>query len=374
MNFLLAPDSFKGSMTSAEAAESMAEAVRAVDSSNHVKLKPMADGGEGTLDALMKAGNGESVAVTCNGPLGKTIESCYVILDDQTAVIECASISGLPMISEGKRNPDHTTTYGIGEAILHALDRGVRSFIIGLGGSSTNDGGMGMLQALGMKAFDNRGNVAGKYGKDFLKVEDVDFSELDSRLQQSEFKVACDVDNPLTGDRGASFIFGPQKGATGKQVIDYDQAMTRYGKAVEKALGKSMMDTEGAGAAGGLGFALLALGGKLQSGAELVGKAVGLQEAVQWADVVITGEGQSDRQTLYGKAPGYVASQASLYGKPTILLSGSITGDFERLNEKFLGCFSIVAGPNTLKNCMKNGHQYLYNATSQLTRLIMRWN
>ncbi|WP_079526367.1 glycerate kinase [Halobacillus hunanensis] len=366
MKIVLAPDSFKGSITASQAAEAMAKAIHSLPYNVETILKPMADGGEGTLDALLKATNGERVTFLCHGPLGELFESHYVEVGEKTAVIECAAISGLPIVPREKRNPDLTTTYGLGEAILYALDRGAQELIIGLGGSSTNDGGLGMLQALGMEASKVNGERAGIFGKDLFEVDSINLSSLDSRLQEVSIKVACDVDNPLTGKRGATYVYGPQKGANPEQVEAYDHALGKWGQLIERGQGRSFANQSGAGAAGGLGFALLAIGAELHSGAKLVSEAIGLEKSIAQSGLVITGEGQSDVQTLYGKAPGYVGKLADKYGKPAILLSGSLDGELDKMNGTFAGCFSIVPGPRSLDECMEEGETYLYEACRQL--------
>ncbi|MCA1010481.1 glycerate kinase [Halobacillus halophilus] len=370
MKVVFAPDSFKGSLTSVQVSEIMKQAFLAVNPETETILKPMADGGEGTLDALSKASDPQKVSLTCTGPLGEKVESSYIEFEDQRAVIEGAAIAGLPLVPEEKRNPDYTTTYGIGEAILHALNRGHRELMIAIGGSSTNDGGLGMLQALGMKTFNNQGKETGGFGKDLFHIKSIDFSSIDARLKNTTIRVASDVDNPLTGPKGASHIYGPQKGASEKQVTDYDQALAKYGTLVEKASGRAVMNSPGAGAAGGLGFAFLSIGASLESGARLISEAIHLPEEIQGADLVVTGEGQSDKQTMYGKAPGYVAEVAKQYNKPALLLSGSLDGDYEELNQVFTGCFSVVPGPRDLTECMDHAEEYLYKATIQLARLV----
>ncbi|WP_082232114.1 glycerate kinase [Halobacillus massiliensis] len=372
MNIVCAPDSFKGSLSSIEVAEGMARAFQSVDKGITTITKPMADGGEGTLEALAKATSHEKVSFTCTGPLGDASESWYIRLDDDRAVIEGANISGLPLVPKEKQNPDHTTTYGIGEAIRHALDAGQRNLIIAIGGSSTNDGGHGMLLALGMKAYDKNGKQTGILGKDLFQMEQIDLSSLDPRLKEATIRIACDVDNPLTGPKGASHIYGPQKGADEQQVKAYDHALGKYGRLIEEALGRELMDVPGAGAAGGLGFAFLALGAELASGAKLVAEAIDLKEAIAEADFVLTGEGQSDEQTLYGKAPGYVAELARENKTPVILMSGSISGDYEKLNELFTSCLSIVPGPCSLEECIENAEHNLYQAAQQVARLLIK--
>ncbi|MGP4074617.1 glycerate kinase [Halobacillus sp. K22] len=370
MKVVFAPDSFKGSLSSVQVSEIMEQAFLAVDPDAETILKPMADGGEGTLEALSKASDPKKVSLTCTGPLGEKVESWYIEFEDQRAVIEGAAIAGLPLVPKQQRNPDYTTTYGIGEAILHALDRGHRELMIAIGGSSTNDGGLGMLQALGMKAFDGHGKETGIFGKDLFQIKRIDFSSIDSRLKTTTIRVASDVDNPLTGAKGASHIYGPQKGASEEQVLAYDQALFDYGTLVEQASGRSVMNSPGAGAAGGLGFAFLSIEASLESGARLISEAIRLPEEIQRADLVVTGEGQSDEQTMYGKAPGYVAETAKQYNKTVLLLSGSLDGDYEKLNQVFTGCFSIVPGPKDLTECMDHAEEYLFKATKQVARLV----
>lgn len=370
LNIVVAPDSFKGSITSREATEVMKQAILDVDASFEVVCKPMADGGEGTLDALFGSTEGERIPMICTGPLGETIQTSYGILASGTAVIEGAAVAGLVQVPKEKRNPDHTTSFGIGEVILDALDKGCSDIIIGIGGSATNDGGMGMLQALGMKIYDKSDQLLGIFGNDLKNVQRIDVSGLDARLSEMNIQIACDVDNPLCGEKGATVVYGRQKGATSEQVQQYDSALDSYSQKLESILGKSFKYKAGAGAAGGLGFALLAIGANLMSGAKLVANATGIAEAIKYADVVITGEGQSDVQTLYGKAPGYVASIANQYQIPVVLLSGSIVGDTEELRKTFSGCFSITAGPITLEECMGSAPELLREKTMQIIQLI----
>lgn len=372
MKVVFAPDSYKGSLSSIQVAEVMKKAFHSVIPDSETIIKPMADGGEGTLEVFSSSVDHEVVSFSCKGPLGERRESWYVKLDDHQAVIEGAEIAGLPLVPDEKRNPDYTTSYGIGQAIRHALDEGCTSLIIAIGGSSTNDGGLGMLQALGMKTFNENGQQTDIYGKDLQAVKNVDLSELDPRLKNIKIRIASDVDNPLTGPKGASHIYGPQKGATEQQVKAYDHALHHYGKLIEKELGEEIMNKPGAGAAGGLGFAFLTIGAKLESGAKLVGEAIQIQNAIREADYVITGEGQSDEQTLYGKAPGYVAELAKQNHTPVILISGSLSGDYAALNKIFTGCFSIAPGPSSLKDCLQNAEEYLFETTRQIARLITK--
>jgi len=370
MKIVVAPDSFKGSLTSVQAAQSISKGIHMVLPDAEVIYKPMADGGEGTTEALLTATTGKSIPLQVTGPLGAKFSTTYAITNKNTAIIECAAIAGLTQVPEAKRNPDHTTSYGIGEAIIDALDRNCTKLIIGLGGSAVNDGGLGMLLALGMKAKDSDDKNIGMYGKDLHHVKVIDFSDMDFRLQNVSIKIASDVDNPLCGENGATYVYGPQKGAKSRQLEAYDRAMENFGCLVEKETGMQLMNQSGAGAAGGLGFALLSLGAELISGAKLVAEASQMEETIQTADLVITGEGQSDEQTLYGKAPGYIASLAKKHQIPIILLSGSLSGNVDTLREIFSGCFSITNKPLTIEECMENAGELLTGQTKQVMNLV----
>ncbi|WP_099156966.1 glycerate kinase [Virgibacillus ndiopensis] len=374
MNIVVAPDSFKGSLTATKASMTIKNAIMSLGKQDTVITKPMADGGEGTVDALLTASHGTSIPVSCTGPLGEKIDTYYGIIADTTAVIEVATIAGLVQVPVTKRNPDVTTTFGLGEVIKNALDHGCKSFIIGLGGSATNDAGLCLLHALGMKAWDHAGNEIGMYGQDLLNVSRINLDTLDPRLYNVSIKVACDVKNPLYGEKGASAVYGPQKGATEEQIKAYDTAAKRFAELIEEELGKKFSATPGAGAAGGLGFALLTLGAELLSGAKLVGKVSSVEEAIKHADLVITGEGQSDEQTLYGKAPGYIADLANKYGVPAVLISGSLSGDLDPFLQKFSGCYSIINRPLSIEKCMENAAELLYLQTRQVIHFVHRLN
>lgn len=373
MTIVVAPDSFKGSLTAIQAAEMMKKAILAVQPQKEVIKKPMADGGEGTTDSLLSATPGDMVSIDCTGPLGQQKSTSYAIIGGDTAVIECAKIAGLADVPLSKRNPDYTTTYGIGEVMLDALDKGCTSMIVGLGGSATNDGGLGMLLALGMGAFDIYGDPVGIYGADVTNVANVDISGLDPRFKGIHIKVASDVTNPLCGEEGASAIYGPQKGATKAQIITYDRALKNFSYQIESALDDTFQNISGAGAAGGLGFGLLTLGAELVSGATLLGEAMDVEGAIAKADFVLTGEGQSDVQTLYGKAPGYVASLAKKHQIPIILISGSIK-DNDELSRMFSGSFSMINKPLTLDQCMLKAETLLYEQTKQIIQLLVATN
>ena len=369
MNIVVAPDSYKGSLTSIQVSRIIETSILDINTNYNVITKPMADGGEGTLQALLTSTRGEIIPITCTGPLGNKINTTYAIVKSSTAIIEYASIAGLVQVPVNQRNPDFTTSFGIGEVIIDALDRGCTSFVVGLGGSATNDGGLGMLQALGMKTQDEDYHEGGLFGKDLHSIKSVNFLDIDPRLAGITIKVACDVDNPLCGENGASEIYGPQKGATRNQVQQYDLALDKFSDLVETEINKSLKDTAGSGAAGGLGFAFLAIGAHLVSGAELLADAMNLEDAIKNADLVITGEGQSDEQTLYGKAPSYIATLAAKHNVPAILISGSLK-DLDKLNEKFVGCFSIINKPLMLKECIEQADSLLYEQTKQIIRFM----
>lgn len=372
MRILIVPDSYKGSLTAVEVADTMASAVLAEMPDAEVRRLPLADGGEGTVDALVTAQSGRIVPIEVTGPLGERSKAYYGVIGSM-AVLEAANMCGLTMVPSERRNPLHTTSRAIGEAIVTALDEGFTQFTIGLGGSATNDGGMGMLSALGAKFTDKSGGILRGYGQDLAELADVDLGGLDPRLTQCRITVACDVKNPLVGAEGATFVYGPQKGATPDMCQTLDRAMAGYAGKLEASLGAaegSLRETPGAGAAGGLGFALLALGAKLVPGAQVMEELTGLREAARSADWVLTGEGRSDGQTLYGKLPIHVARVAREEGARAVLISGSLGADSELLMPEFAGCFSIVEQPSTLQDCMDNAEPLLYRCTRNVTRLI----
>ena len=370
MKILIAPDSFKGSLSAEQVALTIKQALE--EEWNHLTIstKPMADGGEGTIDAILAATNGKRIQITTAGPLGAPIQTSYALLPSNTAIIETAMHAGLYQIHHEERNPYNTTTYGIGEAILHALDQGCKKIIVALGGSATNDGGLGMLRALGMEAYDQENNLLQGFGKDLLHIHRISFDKLDKRLRSVELEIACDVENPLCGSTGASAIYGPQKGASPEQVDALDKGLLRLATLVKHKTEKEYHHVPGAGAAGGLGFSFLLLGGKLIPGAKLVADTIDLAAHVKDADLIFTGEGQSDYQTLFGKAPGYVATLAEAFQVPVILLSGSLGEGTDQLRKKFAGCFSITNRPMSLEECMKETIPLLSEQTKQLFSLF----
>jgi len=373
---VIAPDSFKGSMSAMEVCDAVEKGIRAVLPTAAIVKVPMADGGEGTVETLVKATNGKIVKINVLDPLGNEVESKFGILGDgRTAVIEMALASGLTMVPLEKRNPLVTTTYGTGQLIKGALDYGCREFIIGIGGSATNDGGVGMAQALGVKFLDKNGQEIGFGGGSLRDLEHIDLGSIDPRIKESNFKVACDVDNPLCGPKGASYVFGPQKGATPEMVKILDENLLHLAEIINRDVGVKVENEPGAGAAGGLGAGLMAFcNARLKRGVELVIEATGLEEKIKGADLVITGEGQMDFQTAHGKTPYGVAQVAKKYNIPVVALVGSIGSGVDILYEKGIDAvFSITQGPMSLEECMKNGNLLLEKTAGNIMRLLSIW-
>lgn len=355
MNILIAIDSFKGSLSSHQAAQAIAEGIHRVDHTVNITEIPVADGGEGTVDTLVSGLGGEMISCTVTGPLGTPVVARYGWLPEQrTAVFEMAQAAGLPLVPEELRTPMNTTTYGVGELLKHALDRGYRRFILGIGGSATNDCGLGMLTALGCRFFDESGAPVHIYGRDVEKVSSIDPSGLDPRLTECEIFAACDVTNPLCGPNGASHIFAPQKGASPETVLRMDAAHQRFACLAEGTLGVSAAQFPGAGAAGGLGFALKAfLKAEMQPGFCLILDTLDFDTAAQSADLVITGEGRLDNQSTMGKLPTGVARYAKRHAKPVVALCGCVTDDARACIDAGIDAyFPIPAGPCTLSQAM----------------------
>jgi glycerate 2-kinase len=371
MKIVIAPDSFKGSLTALSVGKIISDAFRKEIPDVEVEIIPMADGGEGTLETLVFATNGKRFPTTATGPLQFPVETEYGVLGDgKTAVIEVAAISGLPMVPSDQQNPMNTSTYGIGEVILQAMENGYREFIVGLGGSSTNDAGLGMLQALGARFLGENREELPPVGSSVFKVKNVDFSLLHPLLKECKFTIASDVSNPLCGSNGATYVFGPQKGIAKDKLAEFDRAMEQLATLVEGQTDLKLKNREGAGAAGGLGFAFLILNGKLESGSQIVADATGLKEKIINADFVITGEGQSDYQTLFGKVPSFIAKIAKEADVKAILLSGSLGKGYEALYDYFTSCHSISIGPMTLEESMENAQMLLYNQARNIALLI----
>ncbi len=373
MRIVIAPQSLKGSLTAAEAGLAIAQGARAVYPQAEIAIVPVADGGEGTVQALVDATGGKIVQQTVTGPLGEPVTAFYGILGDgRTAAIEMAACAGLPLVPPEQRDPRITTTYGVGELILAALEQGSRHFIIGIGGSATNDGGAGMAQALGASLTNSQGTVIARGGAALGTLQHISTDTMDARLQGCTFEVACDVNNPLTGPTGASAVYGPQKGATPATVIELDNALAHYTAVIERDLGLYVRDIPGAGAAGGLGAGLMAfLHAKLRPGAQIVLEAVKLEEQLSLADLVITAEGQIDSQTAYGKSVGAVSAMAKRYRLPVLALAGSLGDNYQAVYDLGVDAVAVLPSkPMTLAYAMEHASQLASDATERALRLL----
>ncbi|MFP6558879.1 glycerate kinase [Paraburkholderia sp. B3] len=366
---VIAPDSFKGSLSADGVAAAIAEGIRRARPDAQIHICPMADGGEGTLDAMLSVG-GERRVMTVRGAAGPERQAAAGVLHDGSAIIETAEIVGITDPVGMGVPVAARSTVGMGEAIRALLDEGVRRVYVALGGSSTNDGGAGLLAGLGMRLFDANGEALAATPDALAHVARVDVSGLDARLAETSFVGMSDVDNPLTGEHGATAVFGPQKGVTAEQVAPIDAALARFADLVEAALGRRVRDESGSGAAGGLGFALRMLGASFEPGAEVVARQIGLDDALRGANWLITGEGRSDVQTLHGKAPFIACRHARAANVPATLLSGAVDpAALPRLAEHFSGCFSPAPGPITLDTAIRDAAKLLANEAEQLTRL-----
>ncbi|NBC99631.1 glycerate kinase [Atlantibacter hermannii] len=362
MKIVIAPDSWKESLTALEVATAIEDGFRQIFPDAEMVKIPMADGGEGTVEAMVAATQGRIVNLRVTGPLGEPVDAFYGLSgDERQAFIEMAAASGLESVAPARRDPRITTSWGTGELIRHALDAGVRHIIIGLGGSATNDGGAGMVQALGARLLDKQGEPLGFGGDALSQLARIDISQLDKRLAECRIEAACDVTNPLTGEEGATAIFGPQKGATPEMIKQLDSALTHYGQIIERDLDKSVMTLKGGGAAGGMGVALYAFcGADLRQGIEIVTEALALDAAVRDADLVITGEGRIDSQTIHGKVPIGVARVAKRYAIPVIGIAGSLTADVDVVYDHGLDAiFSVIPRICTLDEALENAAENL---------------
>jgi len=369
---VIAPDSFKECASALEVAEAMAEGLRRALPEAALVLVPMADGGEGTVDALVAATQGSHATVEATGPLGDPLRAAYGLLGDgRTAVIEMAAASGLALAPPDRRDPRIATTRGTGELIRDALERGRRHIIVGIGGSATNDAGAGMAQALGFSLKDATGRELPPGGAALARLASIDASAKHPAIDETEILVACDVDNVLFGPAGASHVFGPQKGASEAMAEELDAALARWGRVAEEQLGAIVCDLPGAGAAGGLGAGLVAyLGGRLAPGVELVAKACGLAQRMAGADLVITGEGRLDAQTAGGKTPVGVARIAKQQGIPVVALAGALGDGYEALYEMGIDAMASVSpGPMALSEAMARAPQLLADAAEAVGRL-----
>ncbi|MFM0172207.1 glycerate kinase [Paraburkholderia sediminicola] len=366
---VIAPDSFKGSLSAEQVAQAIAAGIKRARPAAEVRICPMADGGEGTLDAMLTSG-GERRTLSVRGAAGPVRDALTGLLADGSAIIETAEVVGITDPVGMGVPVEARSTRGMGEAIRALMDAGVRRFFVALGGSSTNDGGAGLLAGLGLKLFDTQDNELDATPEQLARLARVDVSQLDARLADTQFVGMSDVDNPLTGDHGATAVFGPQKGVKPDQVAAIDAALARFADLLEPALGRTARELPGAGAAGGLGFALHMLGAQFEPGAETVARQIGLDAALEGADWLITGEGRSDVQTLHGKAPFIACRHAQAAGVPATLLSGGVdSAALPRLAEYFSGCFSPAPGPITLEVAIRDAARLLADEAEQLTRL-----
>lgn len=372
MKIVIAPDSFKESMTALAAAEAIERGVKKVDTHYQTIKVPLGDGGEGTMEAIIDALGGTYVTHMVAGPFGEPMEASYGITKDGTAIIEAAAVCGLDLLAPDQRDPLIATTYGLGELIRYALDQNIRDFMIGLGGSATNDGGLGMAQALGASLTNAAGEPVPYGGEGVMAFAGLAIEGLDPRLADCTFRVACDVSNPLTGKAGATYTYGPQKGVTPEMAPVLDQAMEKYGQALEQVFQKDIRTIPGAGAAGGLGAACLAfLDAALELGIEIVMALTDLEKHIMQADVVFTGEGKMDDQTVYGKTAAGVARLAKKHDVPVIVLTGANQLTSDVLYEAGItAVFPIVDGPMTLEKSMGNAPQFLEKTASNIIRIF----
>lgn len=356
MNIAIAIDSFKGSLTSMEAGRACMDGIKRVFPQSQVKIFPIADGGEGTVDALTEGMGGKTECIRVTGPLGQKVDATYgIIPTTSTAVIEMSAASGITLVPEKDRNPLYTTTYGVGEIIAHAIGKGCRSFIVGIGGSATNDGGVGMLQALGFSFTDENGNDIPKGASGLEKLCSIDASNALAELSECSFSIACDVKNPLCGNDGCSAVYGPQKGADPEMIEKMDKWLLSYAKLAKESFPHADENFPGSGAAGGMGFAFRTfLGGELKNGINMILAETGIEEYIKSSDYVITGEGRLDSQTVMGKAPAGVAAIAKKYSKPVIAFSGSVTADAGVCNSHGIDAFfPVLRRITTLEEAME---------------------
>lgn len=376
MKAVVAIDSLKGSLSSMEAGNAIAEGIYRADAEAKVEVRPLADGGEGTVDALVQGMNGSLRKVRVTGPLGDKVDAAYGIIEEaKMAVIEMSAAAGITLVPDEKKNPLFTTTYGVGEMIRDAIEKGCRKFVVGIGGSATNDGGIGMLQALGYDFLNSKGNAVPYGAKGLEDLAGIRKEHVLPELAQCEFKVACDVTNPLCGPLGASAVFGPQKGATPEMVREMDQWLADYAKLAANCSERADAEHPGTGAAGGLGFAFLTFtNAVLESGIKIVLEETKLEQYIQDADIVITGEGRLDGQTAMGKAPVGVAKLAGKYKIPVLAFAGSVTKDARKCNEEGIHAFfPILRGITTLEDAMdaENARRNLMETVEQVFRLIV---
>lgn len=372
MKILLAPDSFKGTMTSIEVINYLEEAARRHFDNLEVVKVPIADGGEGTIDSLVLATGGEYRWKWVIGPLGSPVNAKYGVIDGKTAVIEMAQTSGLPLLQVHERNPMLTTTYGTGQLIKAALDEGMREFIIGIGGSATNDGGIGAAQALGVRFLDNEGNDVGFGGQNLSKIHTIVTEEMDPRIKESKITVICDVSNPLTGPHGATAIYGPQKGATEEMLKALEEGMKNYEEVIKRCTGKDIGSAPGAGAAGGLGAALMCFfGAELKAGIDTVLDFVGFDSLLEGVDLVVTGEGKIDGQSVFGKVPVGVAKRCKSRGVKVVAIVGSMGPDAIKVyNHGISSIMTTINRDMPLEEALSNAVELMKDAADRMFRFI----
>lgn len=373
MKIVIAPDSYKESLSATEVAQAIEKGFREIFPDAHYVSVPVADGGEGTVEAMIAATQGAEHTASVTGPLGERVDARWGMSGDgNTAFIEMAAASGLALVPPELRNPLITTSRGTGELILCALEHGARNIIIGIGGSATNDGGAGMVQALGAKLCDANGTEIGHGGGSLMSLNTIDISGLDPRLASCTIRVACDVTNPLTGEQGASHIFGPQKGATDAQIVELDNNLSHYADVIKKSLRVDVKAVPGAGAAGGMGAALMAfLGAELRSGIEIVTQALNLEEHIHDCTLVVTGEGRIDSQSIHGKVPVGVAKVAKKYHKPVIGIAGSLTHDVGVVHQYGIDAvFSVLTSIGTLEEAFRGAFDNIYRASRNIAATL----
>ncbi|KGK86690.1 glycerate kinase [Desulfosporosinus sp. HMP52] len=368
MKIVIAPDSFKGCLNALEVAKAMRMGVQRVYPESNIEMIPMADGGEGTVDAILSSVKGVKIEVSVTDPLGRPIQASYGLIDNgQTAIIEMAAASGLTLLTYKEKNPRITSTYGTGLLIRDALERGVNKILLGIGGSATNDGGAGMAVALGVKLHDSEGRALPLGGEALLDLASIDMSEINPRLSEVKIEVACDVQNTLCGSEGASAVYGPQKGASPDDVRILDAALKNLGEHISLVKGTNLLELSGGGAAGGLGAGAVGfLGAQLRAGSQIILEVSNAEEKIKDADLVLTGEGRTDFQTAYGKVPVGVAALAKKYSVPVLVISGSVEGSPDAFFAQGIQtCFSVSEGPGTLD-------QAFAKVKSQLERTVWR--
>ncbi len=377
---VIACDKYKGNLTALQVCSTIRDAInetaRYLDKKVDIIISPMADGGEGTVETLVESFNGKFVDLKVTGPLGNEIVAKFGTIGKETAVIEMSAASGLWMVPKDMRNPLETTTYGTGQLIKKALEMKCSKIIVGIGGSATNDAGMGMAQALGVRFYDSNKNLLGFGGKELIKINEIDVSNLNSGVKSVKFEVACDVDNPLFGRNGAAYVYGPQKGADNEMVKLLDKGLRNFSHVVKKSLGIDISNIKGAGAAGGLGAGLIAfLNASIKPGAEIIIEATGLESKMKKADLVITGEGAMDSQTFSGKSSYGVAMLAKKLGIPVITINGSKNFNIDDIDKEklklFSGNFSTVNKPMSLESAIKNGEFLLGEITRELIHFFL---